>query len=66
MLRIPRHQVVGARNIGTLQELVIAGVSGHLNCVHRRDAARVAPDELEKLLTEALAGPRTHKVLPVW
>ena len=49
------HQVVGARGVGALQKLVVVRVPRHLERACGPDGVRTAPDELKKLLAQALA-----------
>src|SRR5689334_3116050 len=62
------HQVVGARGIGTFQELVIVRVRCHLQRARGFEGVGMATDELQHLLLKALAyiDSRAREHFPVF
>jgi hypothetical protein len=67
MSLITRHQVVRARRIGTLEEYVVVRIACNLQTSGWNNNIAVVLDELEQLLTEALANakfrPGKHSVI---
>ncbi len=55
MTRIAGYQVVGASGIGAFQEDVVVGIRGDSERLRWRHRLRMAPNELQDLLTQALA-----------
>src|ERR1700676_281253 len=58
MLLIPRHEVIRTSSVGTFQEHVVIGVARDFQETCRSHSVTVVLDELQQLLTEALANPQ--------
>src|ERR1700732_2322329 len=58
MLLITRHEVIRASSVSTFQEHVVIGVARDFQETCRSHSVTVVLDELEQLLSEALANPQ--------